>query len=320
MPNLITLGETMVVFDPTVNGPIRYVDQFRKRFGGAESNVALGLSRLGHQVGWVSRVGQDELGKYLVQAIRGEGVDTSCVTYDSEAPTALYIKERIRDGHSQVYYYRHQSATSRLRVADIDWDYLKSAKIIHLTGITPFLSESCLDVVHEVIRFAKNNSILISFDPNIRKKIMASYGMEDAITLLRTLAKQADIVMPGIDEAELLFGTSDYKTITDELFDAGVTHVAIKNGDKGVYYASRNGKSGIKESFSVERVVDPIGAGDGFAAGVLSGLLDGKPLEDSVEIGAVIGAMVVTVAGDIEGLPDKQEIENFLKDEQDVVR
>ncbi|MCG7345523.1 sugar kinase [Sporosarcina sp. ACRSL] len=317
-PELVTIGETMVVLEAAEEGPLRYVPRFNKKQGGAESNVAIGVARLGHTSGWISKVGDDEFGKYLVSSIRGEGVDTSRVLYDQEYPTGLYIKERVNPEKTQVYYYRSNSAASQLTKEDIDWNYLKEAKIIHLSGITPFLSDSCLKVTQAVVAFAKENNIFLSFDPNLRFKLMSD--LDNAKEILLQLAKQSDLFMPGIDEAAFLIGTDNYEEIAEYFLTEGVSQIIIKNGEKETYYASKSGESGTVPSFKVEHVVDPIGAGDGFAAGVLTGLLENKSLRESVEIGAKVGAMVVTVKGDIEGLPERTELENFQKKELDVLR
>ncbi|WP_245831027.1 sugar kinase [Sediminibacillus massiliensis] len=315
--DLITFGETMVIFDPVTNGPFRYVNQFHKRFGGAESNVAIGVSRLGHSAGWISQVGDDEIGDYIINSIRAEGVDTSRVVKTPDAPTGLYIKERIRDGSNQVYYYRKGSAASRLSKDQIDWDYLKNARIIHVSGITPFLSESCQDMTRAIVRFAKENGVFVSFDPNLRHKILKDFP--DHKQELIWLASQADLFMPGLDEAEYIFGTKDPEELFQLCRQNGINQTIIKNGTEGTYYADKE-VQGFVESHKVDQVIDPIGAGDGFAAGVLSGLLEGASLKEAVERGALIGAMIVTVGGDIEGLPTKAQIDAFKSTTQDVVR
>lgn len=317
-PELVTIGETMGIFEANLDGPLRYVQNFSKRFGGAESNVAIGVARLGHSAGWISQVGNDEFGKYLVSSIRGEGVDTSRVITTSKAATGLYIKERIREGSSQVYYYRSGSAASLLTAEDIDWDYVKHARILHLTGITPFLSNNCMELVFEAIRVAKNNNVMISFDPNLRFKLME--GHPNAREIVMEIARESDIFMPGLDEAEWLMGTREYDKIAEHLLKSGVSQIAIKNGEIGTYYVSKFEGCGFSPSIKVDRVIDPIGAGDGFAAGLLSGILEGMSLKESVELGATIGAMVVTVRGDIEGLPDREAIAGFMKNNRDVLR
>ncbi len=317
-PELVTIGETMIVLEAAEEGRLRYVPMFNKKQGGAESNVAIGVARLGHSAGWISKVGDDEFGKYLVSSIRGEGVDTSRVLYSQEYPTGLYIKERVNPEKTQVYYYRSNSAASQMTKEDIDWNYLKEAKIIHISGITPFLSESCLEVTQAIVAFAKENKIFLSFDPNLRFKLMANKG--NAKEILLQLAKQSDLFMPGLDEAEYLIGTKNYEEIAEYFLNEGVSKIVIKNGAKETYYASKGGEAGAVPSFKVVNVVDPVGAGDGFAAGLLTGLLENKSLQESVEMGAKVGAMVVTVRGDIEGLPEKSELENYQNKRSDVLR
>jgi 2-dehydro-3-deoxygluconokinase len=317
-PELVTIGETMVVLEAAEEGRLRYIPRFNKKLGGAESNVAIGVTRLGHSAGWISKVGDDEFGKYLVSSIYGEGVDTSRVKYNQEYPTGLYIKERLNHEKTQVYYYRSNSAASQLTKEDIDWNYLKEAKMIHISGITPFLSDSCLEVTQAVIAFVKENNIFLSFDPNLRFKLMAK--KDNAKEILLQLAKQSDLFMPGLDEAEYLIGSRNYEEIAEYFLNEGVSKIVIKNGAKETYYASKCGEAGAVPSFKVEHVVDPVGAGDGFAAGLLTGLLENKSLKESVEMGAKVGAMVITMRGDIEGLPERKELENFQKNRSDVLR
>lgn len=316
-PDIITFGETMVIFDPTYQGPLRYVHQFHKRFGGAESNVAIGLTRLGHTTGWISQVGDDELGSYLINSIRGEGVDTSQVKISKEAPTGLYVKEKIRDDATNVYYYRAGSAASEMSVEVIDWDYLKQSKIVHISGITPFLSKSCFEMTMEIVSFARQQGITISFDPNLRHKIISKFS--DHKNDLRYLASQADLFMPGIEEAEYLLGEGSPEELMDASLTLGAKQVILKDGENGSHFASKN-ERGFVKSIKVDKVIDPIGAGDGFAAGVLSGVLEGMKLEDAVYRGAVVGARVVSMQGDIEGLPTKRELKQFTQLSKDVIR
>lgn len=316
-PEVVTFGETMVIFDPSFDGPLRYVHQFQKGFGGAESNVAIGVTRLGHTAGWISQVGRDELGTYLINVIRSEGVDVSRVTKTDEGPTGLYLKERVRGDATNVYYYRAGSAASHMHKNLIDWEYVKQAKILHVSGITPFLSESCLELTMEMVRFAKENDIYVVFDPNLRMKIIKKFP--DHIAVLKRLAGMADLFLPGLDEARYLFGDKSAEELLDLCLQEGADSVVIKDGAHGSYYAS-DMERGFTESHQVEKIVDPIGAGDGFAAGVITGLLEDLSLREAVGRGAAIGAMMVTVKGDIERLPTKEEIESFSGPSQDVSR
>ncbi|MBB6449634.1 2-dehydro-3-deoxygluconokinase [Geomicrobium halophilum] len=318
---VITFGETMVVFETTDTGPLKYSNYFQKRHGGAESNVAVGLRKLGHASTWMSKVGEDELGEYLLHAIRGEGVNTDDVIMDETAPTGLYIKEKKRPNENNVYYYRAGSAASKLSPEDLHADLFSNHKILHVTGITPLLSQSCDSTVDRAIDYAKQHGLTISFDPNLRFKLMNSYGEEQAKNRMRALAAASDLFLPGVDEAEWMYDTSDEQTIVAKAREEGAKEIVIKSGSSHSYYADQYGNEGQVPSFPVERVIDPIGAGDGFAAGVLSGLLEGVSLEESVRLGSAVGALVVSSPGDIEGLPTRAEVERFVgKTSTDVSR
>ncbi|SDJ26570.1 sugar kinase [Natribacillus halophilus] len=319
---VITLGETMVILEATDTGPLRYTSYFQKRHGGAESNFAIGIQKLGHTSTWVSKVGEDELGEYLLHAIRGEGVRTEFVTTDTNAPTGLYFKEKRRPGQNNVYYYRVGSAASRLSPDDLGGELFSGGNVLHLTGITPFLSESCDQAVDHAIEKAREQGLLVSFDPNLRFKLMTSYGEERARERIRTLAAKSDLFLPGLDEAEWLYdGLRDEQRIAARAQRDGAKDIVIKNGSSHSFYADRYGKEGRVASYAVEQVVDPIGAGDGFAAGVVSGWLEGASFEEAVRLGSAVGALVVSSPGDIEGLPTRAEVEAFTgKTTTDVSR
>lgn len=316
MPEVVTLGETMVLLNPINTGPLKYVSNFVKQIGGAESNFAIGVSRLGHSAGWISRVGQDEFGKYIVSFIRGEGVDTSQVKLDKEAPTGVYFKERYENGESKVYYYRKGSAASRMTPQDLNQDYIASAKFLHVSGITPALSESCHQTVLEAIKIAKSKGVKISLDPNIRLKL---WSEQRAREVIMEMLSQSDIVLPGQEEGRLLVGTDDPVKIANKMLRAGAKIVVIKLGEKGAYYATED-KAEFVPGYSVSKVVDPIGAGDGFAAGFISGLLKGWDITESVRLANAVGSRVTQVIGDVEGLPTMEDIEVFLGRKKGVER
>lgn len=305
---VLTFGETMVVFNPESNGPLRYVHSFNKSIGGADSNVAIALARLGHEVGWFSKVGNDEFGRYIQNVVRGEGVDVSRLKFDNEASTGILFKERFSSENPNVYYYRKGSAASRLCVEDLDVEYIKQAKIIHITGITPALSESAKNVVFKVLNIAKENRITISFDPNIRLKL---WSLEEAKSVLLDIAKMSDIILPGVSEGEILLGISDEKQIADKFIAMGCKIVAVKLGAEGCYVADKNGGTYV-EGYKIENPIDTVGAGDGFAAGFLSGILRNLNLKECGQYGNGVGAMATLVQGDMEGAPYLEQLIAFM--------
>lgn len=315
--DVLTFGESMVVFSPNNNGPIRHVHTFTKSLGGAESNVATAIAKLNHSVGWFSKVSDDEFGRFVINEIKAEGVDTSRVVVDKNRNTGLLFKERYQRSNPNVYYYRKDSAASSLSPEDLDVEYIKQTKILHLTGITPALSESCRKTVYRAIEIAKENNVLVSFDPNIRLKL---WPIEEAKKVLVDIACKADIVMPGLDEAEILLGLTDKDEVADYFLSKEAKIVAIKLGAEGCYIKDR--KEGVKvRGYNVSDLIqDTAGAGDGFAAGFLAGYLEKLPLNQIGEYANGVGAMATLVQGDMEGYPYFDQLMEFIGKKQGIER
>lgn len=315
MPECLTLGETMAAFTPDRMGPLRYVQNYGIRVAGAESNTAVGLAKLGVSTAWVSRLGADEFGQYIRNQLRAEGVDCSGVKFDPDHRTGVMFKQ-TSSGETSVFYYRADSAASHLEPEDLDEETIRNCRILHLSGITPVLSESCRRTVEAAIEMAKRNGVKISFDPNIRKKLWKD---TDFTPMLQQMTRQAEIVLMGLDEAETLFGTRDVEALCHELFTAGSAEVvALKDGGNGAWIADK------KELLHLEaypcRCIDPIGAGDGFNAGVLAGLLQGRTLAEAGQMGAICGALATEVPGDVEGYPDAARLDAILHGAQTIYR
>lgn len=314
MPEVITIGESMAILVPEQTGRLRYVRSFALRAAGAESNVAVGLCKLGHTAGWISRLGRDELGYMVRNTLRSEGVDTSRVEWDDEHPTGVFFKEIFSHSETSVFYYRSNSAATVM--ACEDEAYLRQAKIIHVTGITPVLSDSCKDMVERVQAFARREGILFSFDPNIRKKLWKD---RDYAPMLRKILMNSDIAMLGLDEAEQLLGTRDLEQIRSTLMQEGsVRWLAVKMGEKGAVVSDRTGSLEIPPYPCV--CVDPVGAGDAFNAGFLSGILKGEPLALCGQKGAIAGALATETTGDMEGVPTEEIMTRLLEHKTQIYR
>lgn len=308
--DVITFGESMVLFNPTCNGPLRFVNTFTKSVAGAESNVAIALSRLGNSVGWFSRVGDDEFGRYIINVIRGEGVDVSRVIIDEHNPTGIVFKERFLHSNPNVYYYRANSAASFLSEDDLDEEYIKSAKILHVTGITLAISSSARKAVLRAMQLAKKNGVLVSFDPNIRLKL---WKKDEAVNVIKEALKLCDIVFPGINEGNIIFGTEEVEAIANKIIDIGAKVVAVKLGEKGCFIKNAY-KETYVDGFEIDRVRDTVGAGDGFAGGFLHAYLKGFDLYECGKIANAVGAMATLVDGDMEGFPILKQLEGFIND------
>jgi 2-dehydro-3-deoxygluconokinase len=220
----------------------------------------------------------------------------------------VYFKEFRRPGETHVWYYRRGSAASRLAPDGVDWDYVRSAKIVHLTGITPALSDSCAATVRRAIAEARAAGVQVSFDPNIRLKLWTA---DAARRFILDILPQVDIVLPGLDEARLLVGPGEPEALCRRLLEKGPSVVGLKMGATGAVAADAAGV--YFASAPSVTVVDTIGAGDGFAAAFLACYLKGYPLAQTVSLAAAAGALVTTVSGDIEGLPTWDELVMFAE-------
>ena len=314
--DVVTFGESMVLFGPDSSGPLRYVQNFNKSIAGAESNVSIALAKLGHKVGWFSKLGDDEFGRYIQSTIQGEGVDVSRVIFEPGKNTGILFKERFMHSNPNVYYYRKGSAASNLKAEELDESYIKDAKILHITGITPALSESCRKTLFKAIEVAKANNVLVSFDPNIRLKL---WTKEEAIPVMLEIAKLSDIIFPGIDEGEMLLGFTKPNDIADSFIKMGCSVVAVKLGEEGCYIADKD--SGLYvNAYKLENPQDTVGAGDGFAAGFLSGMLKKLDLRECGEYANGVGAMAVLVKGDMEGYPNYEQLMAFIGKKKTIAR
>ncbi|PZM64714.1 sugar kinase [Paenibacillus dendritiformis] len=306
VPEVVTFGEAMALFSSADTRGLEYAQTVMKSFGGAESNVAIGLARLGHRAGWCGRLGRDPLGRHIVKAIRGEGVDVSRVEMAPDAPTGLMMRELVAQ-KSSVYYYRAGSAASRMTPGHLDKDYIRSARLLHVTGITCALSESCAETVYEAVAVAKAAGVKVSFDPNLRLKL---WTMEAAREKLLPLAREADYFLPGLDELKLLYGTEDEQGIFRRLSE--LPGVSIVKGGPGMNYVVQGSRIDEVPYKLVEHVVDTVGAGDAFCAGFLSGILQGADAVEAVRLGNITGAMVVQAFGDWEALPTAEQLQAVL--------
>jgi 2-dehydro-3-deoxygluconokinase len=308
--DVVTCGEAMALFVAQQSGPLEQGEDFRKITAGAELNVAIGLARLGFGVGYLSRVGNDSLGRFLLAALDEEGIDRSHVAVDAAFPTGLMFKTRSDDGSDpRVEYFRRGSAASQLGVADYAADYCLQGRHVHLTGISAAISDSARELTTYLAREAKAAGKTVSFDPNLRPRLWPS--VPTMIERTNLLAAYSDLVMPGLEEGRLLTGWTEPTDIARFYLDLGVASVVIKLGPLGAYFADRS-EEGVVTGQPVSKVIDTVGAGDGFAVGVISGLLDGLTLPEAVTRGTVIGARVVQFVGDCEGLPTREELMGLL--------
>ena len=301
-------GEAMLLLVADRPGPLEDAQSFHKRTAGAETNVAIGLSRLGLKVGWASRLGTDSMGRALLAAMRAEGIDCSHVITDPTQRTGFQFKGRVTDGSDPpIEYHRKGSAASHMGPADVDEAWLRSARHLHATGVFAAISDTSLQAALKSMDVMRAAGRTISFDTNLRPTLWSS--TETMRHWVNELASRADWVLPGIEEGLLLTGHSKPEDVAKFYRERGAKLVVVKLGAEGAYYDSDVAGTGRVDGFPVKEVIDTVGAGDGFAAGVVSALLEGRSVPDAVRRGAWIGARAVQVLGDTEGLPTRAQLE-----------
>ncbi|AYF79288.1 sugar kinase [Nocardia yunnanensis] len=289
-------------------GPLADSLVFERGAGGAEANVACVLSRLGVPTGWLSRVGDDGFGRYLIRQLGERGVDTTAVTVDATRPTGMYVKERgngsghpddLPAGASRMLYYRSGSAASALSPADLAAAsaLLEQAELIHFTGITTALSPSATELTDALLTQPRRGRLL-SFDLNYRPALWAR-RTESAADILARHIGGSDVVFLGADEAEEVFGIGD----ADRLRAAfpQPRHLIVKNDRHSV--TGFLGADRLEVPALTLEVTERIGAGDAFAGGYLAALLHGRPHEQLLRFGHLCAAAALTGAGDIAELP-----------------
>ncbi len=281
----VTIGETMA-------GLVSRND--RGRFvavtAGAESNVATGMARLGCRTRWVSRLGRDPLGRWIAETVSGSGVEVA-IEWDDDRPTGILTKH-VADSRSLVQYYRSGSAASALSVADMG--RMGRSRVVHLTGITPALSGSAAQLVRTVIEDRAGGGGRVSFDVNYRPALWPEPAA--AASALLPLAQRADVIFIGDDEAAALFGTADPDALAALILRRGSQELVVKQGGAGATGVTANATVSVPGLPA--DVVDPTGAGDGFAAGYLAASLWDWPLPARLRLGHVLGSRVVTVIED----------------------
>jgi 2-dehydro-3-deoxygluconokinase len=305
VPDVVTFGESMALFRADPAEPLRTAHRFSRSIAGAESNLAIGLCRLGCAAGWFGRVGDDPLGLGILGTLRAEDVDVSRAIVDDAAPTGLLVRDTHAERRIDVVYARLGSAGSRLSPSDLDRDYLSSARVLHVTGITPALSPTAHAATAEAVRIASEAGVVVSFDPNLRRRLWPD--MAAARRALLPLIERSQIVLVGHAEATLLTGQETPVAAGQWLVDHGVTTVAVKLGADGAL-GFGGGHSYHGQALAVHPV-DPIGAGDAFDAAFLCAWLHGADLSECVDEGNLAAGLSIQVCGDIEGLPYRREMD-----------
>lgn len=313
MIDVTAIGEPLVQFNPLEAGPLKHAVLFEKHAAGSEANVIIGISRLGFNTAFITKLGRDEFSKFILSTLKGEDVDVSGVKQIDGKNCAVFFVQRGYPIHyrSDVMYYRSDSATRYLSPEDLDAKLISNCRILHMSGITPALSDSCRETALEAVRIARRSNVKISFDTNYRRKLWTE---SEARPVLIEIARECDVLLTDPDDARILMERKvddDPINALDELESLGPSTIVYKLG------ASR-GLAGLSNSEKATSLpatvplVDSIGAGDAVAAGFLSGYLAGDSLQRCLDMASCCSALTVMRRGDFENLPDRNDLEKWL--------
>lgn len=300
---VLCLGESMVVFAPAAATSLHHADSLRAGVAGAESNVAISLALLGVRAEWRGKVGDDPFGRRVLDALRDSGVDCDGVEVDPARPTGVYFKDPRPEG-TEVHYYRSGSAASTMgpgHLADVE-----PPAVLHLSGITQALSDSCAELMRELVVDRALAPAVVSFDVNYRP---ALWPVAEAAGELARLGDAADITFVGLDEAETLWGCERPEDVRAEL--PKVETLVVKDGGEGV--TCFVGEQRHYSPASPVEIVEPVGAGDAFAAGFLYGRLKGAAPEGCMRLGHRLAAGALQTTGDLAAPPEPQTIRSILE-------
>ncbi|MCL2559085.1 MAG: sugar kinase [Turicibacter sp.] len=310
MAKVLLIGEPIALLIAETVGPLEEVERFTRKLAGAEVNVCFGLARLGHDVDFITRLGHDPFGYYTKNTLEQEGIDTKLIVFDDAYLTGSMLKGKVLEGDPPIAFYTKGSAATHITPEMIEKVDLTGLDWIHVTGVLPAISETARQATKRLMARGREAGIPLSFDPNLRPTL---WGDDELMMKwINDLSQLADIVLPGLEEGLILTGFDTPEKIADFYQALGVKQVVVKLGSDGAYVRDGDQSQSIP-GFKVDTIIDTVGAGDGFATGVVSGLVEGLSLTDAVVRGNAIGSMQIQHVSDNEALPTRKELQDYLE-------
>ncbi|WP_068268046.1 sugar kinase [Caviibacter abscessus] len=310
MKKVMLIGEPLTLFIANKVGNLEDITEFTRKVAGAELNVAVGLTRLGYNAKYLTNLGEDPCGKSIIKFLKKENIGTDCIKVLDGEKTGVQLKAKTTSGDPEVSYYRTNTAACKISEKDIETVDFKEIDLLHITGIPLAISESFKKAIIYAIKKAKENGVIVTFDPNIR--ISMWKDKDQMKKTINEIAIMSDYFIPGISECEYLIGEKEIDKISEKYFYMGVKRIIVKDGSKGSYYIDKNSKI-FESGFIVDEVVDTVGAGDGFAVGIISSILENLSESDMLIRANAIGAIQVMNESDNEGLPTYDKLQKYIQ-------
>ena len=333
MNTIVTLGEIMLRLKSPANERFFQSPTLEATFGGGESNVASGLSRLGKKTAFVSAIPNNPIGDGAISAIRSNGVDTSRIIRQGDRLGVYYLETGANQRASNVVYDRAGSSISQTSPDDFDWDLVfKDAKWFHITGITPAISEKGSQLSLKAVQEAKKRDITVSCDLNYRKKLW-KYG-QTAQQVMNELVKYIDVAIANEEDCQKCLGIESeadvskaelgldrYKDISDrvlkqfpDLKKIAITMRESHSADHNSWSAVLNNRNEflVSQKYEIKNIIDRVGGGDSFAAGLIFGLTTYESDEEALRFAVATSCLKHSIPGDV-ALVSEAEVLNLLK-------
>ncbi len=303
--DIITIGESLI--EMSCESSLAVSENFRRSYGGDTLISAIAALKMGAKVGYITKIGNDSFGEYLLDAWQSEGLDTSQIKL-ANGPNGIYFVGKGDDGHQSVYY-RRKTAASQLSIEDIDFDYIRSSKLVYATGLVQSLSLSCREVIKEVFEFAKENGILAAYDINFSKNV---WSEDEAREAFEEVVQYIDIIFLNTkDDIPALFNLETCDNIIKKLSDNGIKTIIIKQA-QGIYACS--GGNCINLPYLSANKIDSTGAEAAFNGAFLSFMLQGYDLNTSLKYADCLGSLQIQQIGAARSIPSLEEVTRLYKE------
>ena len=302
--DIITIGERLI--ELSASGSLKTSGCFDKYYGGDTLVTAVAALRSGSKVGYITKVGNDSFGEYLLDAWQSEGLDASRVKLSTEQNGVYFVGSH--NGTREYQYYRKKTAASTLCIDDIDFDYIKRAKLIYATGFAQSLSLSAREAINEVFRFAKENDIMTAYDPNCQKSCTNS---DEALENFNMIREYTDILFVEAGDGLCLFDTASANMLITKLSDLAIKSVIVKDKENGVFVYENNDTINIPPL--EYNMIDATGASNAFNGAYLSRILNGDSARNAAQYADALCLLQMQNIGAIKSIPAKDRVEEYCE-------
>ena len=300
--DIAVIGECLI--ELSANGSLADTSTLNKYFGGDTVTTAVTLARLGSNVTYLTKVGNDGFSEFIISALKKENIDTSLIKMNDEQ-NGMYIVSHTLE-NKEVLYYKRKTAATKLSIEDISDDTIKKLKLIYSTGVVQSLSPSSRELVRESFRIAKENDVLTAYDPNYTSCFMNS---TDTKEYFEEIVELTDIIFLSLkNDAFKLYEIESIDKIIHYLWDKGVKIVVVKSHVDNGYYIGYNGDISFTEFYNTQKAIDTTASGDVFNGGFLYALTNGYAPSDASKFAAVVSGLQTQNYGAIQSIPYKETV------------